>query len=746
MKTLNSHLSWLLPFILILLVPPKALADCPPAEERLCIGVVLGGGGARGGAHVGVLKVLEEEGIPVDVIAGTSVGSFIGGLYAMGKTPDEIEEILRSTAWEEGLNDSVEREDMPFRRKRQSDAFPINPELGFDGTEFKFPKGVAQGQRMGELIQRSVGSLPDLESFDDLLITYRAVAADIETGEAVVIDNGALFSAMQASMSIPGVVRPFEYNGRLLVDGGIANNLPVDVVRELGADIIIAVDIGTALPTRDQLTSSVAVLNQLVDFLIKDNVEYQKSLLGEQDILLTPRNDDVNMLDFDAFSNSIQIGYDEANKRRALITQIDVPTSAWERFSSRRNAIAEPELRVVAVNIENHSRLRDSIIVERLGFEVGDQFDQTTVQEGIDRTYALDVFERIDYHVEDTAEGQVLNIAATEKSWGPGYLDFQFQMQDDYKGSSEFSLGAAWTMTNINDLGAEWRTVVVGGTDKLIATDLYFPLEWAPLNHYISTGVIYKRDQLYIDTGNNLLANSIQSEVTTFLGQGWNFSNKSRVEVGALYSDGYVALPDIGDPVFNGGRVQYNSRGLYAEYFYDSLDNADFARRGRIFHVRFEDRKDSIDGDRGTPQTLETTWLEVYSIGDHTFSGQVRAESFRSDEVDVTVRQFELGGFLNLSGLPPSSLSGNHLRYANIVYKYRLLENDFGLFKSPIYLGASYEMGNVWDKRDQIDHQSLIESGSVFTGIDSPLGPIYLAYAKAEGGFDSFYFYLGSHY
>jgi NTE family protein len=695
---------------------------------------------------VGVLKVLEEEGIPVDIIAGTSIGSFIGGLYAMGKTPEEIEEILRSTSWEEGLNDSVEREDMPFRRKRQSDAFPINPEVGFNGTEFKFPKGVAQGQRMGELIQRSVGSLPDLESFDDLLITYRAVAADIETGEAVVIDNGALFSAMQASMSIPGVVRPFEYKGRLLVDGGIANNLPVDVVRGLGADIIIAVDIGTALPTRDQLTSSVAVLNQLVDFLIKDNVEYQKSLLGENDILLTPRNDDVDMLDFDAFSNSIQVGYDEANNNRASVAAIAMPPSAWASFAEERAAISEPELRVVAINVENNSRLRDSLIIERLGLEIGEQFDPNAVQEGVDRTYAMDVFERIDYHVEDAPEGQVLHIAATEKSWGPGYLDFQFQMQDDYKGSSEFSLGAAWTMTNLNDLGAEWRTIVVGGTDKLIATDVYFPLAWAPLNHYLSSGVIYERNQLYIDTGNSLLANSIQSDVTTFLGQGWNFSNKSRVEVGVLYTDGYVALPDIGDPVFNGRRVQYNSRGLYAEYFYDSLDNADFARRGRIFQMRFEDRRDSIDGDRGTPQTFETKWVEVYSIGDHTFSAQVRAESFRSDEVDITIREFELGGFLNLSGLPPSSLTGNHLRSANIVYKYQLLENDFGLFKSPVYLGASYEMGNVWDKREQIDHQSLIESGSIFTGVDSPLGPIYLAYAKAEGGFDSFYFYLGSHF
>ncbi|WP_298636882.1 patatin-like phospholipase family protein [uncultured Umboniibacter sp.] len=746
MKIVNTSLPSLLLLVVALVASTQATADCPPAEERPCIGLVLGGGGARGGAHVGVLKVLEEEGIPIDIITGTSIGSFIGGLYAMGKTPEEIEEILNSTAWEEGLNDSVKREDMPFRRKRQTDEFPINPEIGFDGAEIKFPKGVAQGQRMGELIQRSVGSLPDLKSFDDLLITYRAVAADIETGEAVIIDSGALFSAMQASMSIPGVVRPFEYNGRLLVDGGIANNLPVDVAQDLGADIIIAVDIGTALPTRKQLTSSVAVLNQLVNFSIKANVEHQKTLLGENDILLTPRNDTVGMLDFSAFSTSIQVGYNEADTKRTAIAEIDVPQSSWDEFAAERDALAEPEFRVVAINVENNSRLRDDIIIERLGFDIGDKLDHSAVQEGVDRTYALDVFERIDYHVVDVREGQILNIGATEKSWGPGYLDFQFQMQDDYKGSSEFSLGAAWTMTNINDLGAEWRTVVIGGTDKFISTDLYFPLEWAPLNHYITTGVTYERNQLYIDTENSLLAYSIQSDVTTSLGQGWNFGDRSRIEAGLLYTDGYVALPDIGDAVFDGRRVQYNSEGLYAEYFYDSLDSAAFARKGRIFQMRFEDRRDSVDGSRGTPQLMEATWLEVHSIGNHTFSGQVRAESLRSDQEEVTIRQSELGGFLNLSGLPPSSLTGNHLRYANIVYRYRLLENDFGLFKSPIYLGASYEIGNVWDKRDQIDHQSLIESGSIFTGVDSPLGPIYIAYAKAEGGFDSFYFYLGSQF
>jgi NTE family protein len=257
--------------------------------ERPKIGLVLSGGGARGAAHIGVLEVLEEMHIPIDCIVGTSMGSIVGGLYASGMSPAEINEALATIDWEDAFNDNIPREDRSFRRKRDDDLYLIKhkPGIGDDG-KIKLPTGFLQGQKIDLIFKELTLPVSDIKNFDQLNIPFRAVATDITTGEMVVFSSGDLAKSMRASMSIPGIFAPMEMDGRLLVDGGVSNNLPVDVARDMGAEIVIVVDISTPLKKREELTSALSITAQLTGILTRRNTEAQIATLSDKDILIVP--------------------------------------------------------------------------------------------------------------------------------------------------------------------------------------------------------------------------------------------------------------------------------------------------------------------------------------------------------------------------------------------------------------------------------------------------------------------------
>ncbi|MGL5359100.1 MAG: patatin-like phospholipase family protein, partial [Shewanella sp.] len=268
------------------------------AAERPKIGVVLSGGGAKGAAHVGVLKVLEELRIPVDYIAGTSIGAYVAGMYALGYSADEVEAIMMGTDWGSGYSDTIARNALSYRDKQLRDRYNIPINVGFNESAVRLPSGLLRGQTMSELLRQSTDLVQQFGDFDELAIPYRAVATDLETSAPVVLAGGSIAKAMQASATVPGALQPTQIGDKLLADGGIANNMPVDVVKAMGADIIIAVDIGSPLVTKDKLDSTIAVLDQLSNFLTTASTEQQKRLLGENDILIRPAINALSTTDF----------------------------------------------------------------------------------------------------------------------------------------------------------------------------------------------------------------------------------------------------------------------------------------------------------------------------------------------------------------------------------------------------------------------------------------------------------------
>ncbi|KLV06297.1 hypothetical protein ABT56_09355 [Photobacterium aquae] len=723
--------------------------------QRPKIGVVLGGGGAKGAAHVGVLKALEELHIPVDYIAGTSMGAYVGGLYATGMSADEIESLLTSVDWERGYQDRVERSDRRVREKQQEDRFQIKSEIGFDWWELKAPRGIVQGQTMGEILRTTSGNLPVFDSFDDLVIPFRAVATDIETLKPVVLDRGDLAEAMQASMSIPGLLPPMNLQGRLLVDGGITNNLPVDVVRAMGADIVIAVDISNDFKSRDELSNYFAVMDQLTDFMVRDNSKRQIALLKGGDLLIRPAIQGINTADFAKMPEAFERGY-QATMSEAL-TLAPMGQAVWfqdyvdHKQLRRRDLSYLDQLHIDELILVNNSSFADSVLLDRLQLEAGDTITSEQLAESVRNLYALDRFERVDYRIEENPAGNnAILLDVREKSWGPNFIDLRFALEDDFENSTDYSIGVAFNVTGLNQAGAEWRSELEYGTDKRIATELYLPFINEP-NLFTLFSAEYKiADKNIIFSGDEPSLDDIgffiPATYTDYIldsSVGWQPELWQEFRLGARYIYGdteYVGVPGV-----SAGKRE--SKAVYVSYQLDTLDDFMLPKWGNSVDVSMalsdENYDDGNVSNRDMAFELDVNWRGAYTFGNHTFMG--KAEYGQIDyTLSALVDPKEIGGFLNLSGIPKNGLTGNNKLFGAAIYRYHLAEQDFGLFKSSVFLGGSVEYGGVYnDPELGFSDRPLYTAGSVFTGITTPLGPLIVAYGQTEQNNNSFYLFFG---
>src|ERR1700728_2789494 len=317
------------------------LEGAPLVRPRICL--VLSGGGARGMAHIGVLKVLEELKIPIACIAGTSMGAVVGGLYASGMTAAQIETTMRSVDWQEAFRDAPPRRDLAFRRKQDDRNFLVRLPLGLKHGKILLPKGFIQGQKLQETLRQLTLPFSKSTDFDLLPTPFRAVATDLETGNAVVMGEGDLSIAMRASVSAPGVFAPVETQGRVLVDGGLAENLPIDVARAMHADILIVSDVSFPLQPRSALDSALSISNQMLAILVRKDSDRQRASLGPQDILIEPNLGPATATDFTASNSVITRGEDAARGDTRALSDYSVGDTAYRDYLARR-ARREPGL------------------------------------------------------------------------------------------------------------------------------------------------------------------------------------------------------------------------------------------------------------------------------------------------------------------------------------------------------------------------------------------------------------------
>ncbi|MGH8135816.1 MAG: patatin-like phospholipase family protein, partial [Steroidobacteraceae bacterium] len=525
---------------LCFLIAAPALAQAAPAEAaptRPRIGLVLSGGGARGLAHVGVLKVLDELHVPVDAIAGTSMGAVIGGLYASGMTAAEVESLVKSVDWNEAFDDRPPRADLSFRRKLDDRDYLVRFPLGLKAGKFRVPRGLIQGQKLTQILRRETISIAGIDDFDRLPTRFRAVATDLETGDRRVLASGDLTEALRASMSAPGVFAPVELNGRLLVDGGLVENLPVDVAREMGVDIVIAVDVGFQPVGRRELNSALAVSNQMLTIMMQRETDRQRALLVDGDVLIEPALGTMPSLDFTAVDQTVRHGIEGARGQSVRLAELGVGEMEWQNYVAARAAgeSAPPQIQFVRVD-EKSRRYRERLEAE-LAPVVGTTLDPAAMERRLSHLYGDDIFESLDYKIVREHETEGIEVSARRKSWGPNYVRFGFELRDDFEGSNSFSAGLRTQVTEVNKYGAEWQTDLRIGENPRFSSEFYQPIGYA-WDWFVAPRILVERRNFdFIADGEPLATYRVRNKEAG-LDIGREFASWGEMRVGLIRGTG----------------------------------------------------------------------------------------------------------------------------------------------------------------------------------------------------------------
>jgi len=713
-------------------VPPAAPAKAPR------IGLALSGGGARGLAHVGVLKVLEELRVPIHCVTGTSMGAIVGATFAAGRSPAEMEKLVLAADWDAIFRDQPPRKEIAVGRKFDDYKTLFAPQFGVKDGRLALPKGVIAGVSIETFFRELAAPAFGITDFGKLPIPFRAMATDIETGESVVLDRGSLAQAMRASMSVPGAIAPVEIDGRLLVDGGIANNLPIDEARKLCADVVIAVNISTPPLKRDEITSAVSVVGQLVNFLGKQTVDNQLKSLGPQDVLIAPDLGDISAGKFDRSVEAIGIGEQTTRAMADSLKRYGLPPERYAAFRAQQVAESKGLGAVDEIRIEGLQRTNPEVLRALVESKPGEPLLEEKVGADLRRIYGRGDFESISYRLVGGDTGpRAMVIEPKEKSWGPDYFRFGLGLASDFEGDNQFNLLAQYRKTWLNRLGGEWLTEVQIGQDTHLVSEFYQPLNQAGVWFAAPYGGIGQTLRGVFE-GDDKIA-----EYRVRLGQvgvdaGAVLGTWGQLRVGPVWSR-IDARVDTGSPVLPS--VRETTAGMRALLFIDQTDHAWFPTRGFGAGGSAYAALESF-GSAISYQRLEGSIRAAKSWGPHTFYLSASGGTDLGSDMPA-YESFTLGGPLRLSGYRINQFAGREYAFGRMLYYNRTLPLP-SILGSGVYVGGSAEVGWITDRFDGLPSPGTLWSGSVFLGADTFLGPVYVGFGLGRSNNWSLYLLLGA--
>lgn len=701
------------------------------------IGLVLSGGGARGLAHVGVLKVLERERIPVDVIAGTSMGAIVGGLYASGLSAQEVEAEVFKLDWNNVFATRVDRRALSQRRKEQD--FEVSPliELGIGRDGLKAPLGSVSSRGLEAHLRRLTLSARQVKDFDQLPTPFRAVATDMESGEAVIMKDGDLATALRSSMSVPGVFSPLEVNGRILGDGGLVNNTPVDVARAMGAQRLIVVNIGTPLSPRDTLNSLTGVTSQMINILTEQNVQQSLRSLRANDVLIAPELDGMTSADFDKAREFILRGEMQAE---ALVLRMqdlrvsEADYAAWRAQRKQREAAPAP---LAFVRFEGSALTQPETRSDVLWSQPGQLFDLSKAERDITILAASGDYQRTDYRLVRTPEGEGLVFDLEDKPWGPDYLQMGLDFSADNRGRSGFNLKLVHNRHWLDQHGSEWRNFIRLGSAPALGTEWYRPMDWRlpdGLSGFMAvSGVTQRRSLSYFaDPNGKLSANLDRSTTGAALEAGVNWRELGEFRLGWVHEvwRDEPSLTSAGFENLN-RKLRWTEQGWRIRMVFDQLDHAYFPTSGWRMEGRWLQGRSRADAEgllEGRLRYLDIQGQFAKSWGMHTLQGYGHVAL--SDGPERWVPRWGLGGFQQLSGYAPFQVSGAQFALLRLGYQIRV--SDLALTRG-VFVGGSVEMGNAWDRPQELWRGAKRKGLSLYVGADTAFGPVYTAVVQSPG-------------
>lgn len=703
------------------------------STDRPKIGLVLSGGGARGFAHIGVLKVLEENNIPVDYVVGTSMGSIIGGLYAIGLTPEDIENGVIGIAWDKVFKDFANRDYKSYRRKQDDyDFFNIH-RIGINDEGLNISPGLIEGQQIELALDRLAYPGFHIHDFDKLRIPFRAVATNIEDGEPFIIKSGNLARAMRASMSIPGALPPITIDGVKLVDGGIANNVPINVARSMGADIVIVVDVSAPLETKDDISSGVDVTAQLTTILTRRIADEQIKTMKSDDVLIVPGSPDVSSSDFGKYPELIATGYLAATEQLESIKKLSLDQEAFSSYVASLPVVAVKQPVIEFIEINNRTALRDDVLRVRIHQKIGEPLDIDQLEEDLSYIYGLDYSGSVVYSLEQREGKHGLIIYARNREWAHSYLQFGLQIDSAFEVHSITNFSASYNKNDLNDLAGEFRAVATIGSEPRLTGEYYQPVN-VDLDTFISAEAGFRTD--IVPTLIDQHIESVQriNRLFATISAGQLFLQNTKLSLGLSYNDGNINS-------ISGLKViepNFIESYYYVKLFHDSLDNLSYPNSGFYSNISFTANRKDLGADLDYEQ-IRLTISGARTFNRYTIFGRAIAETSSNEESIPLNALLIHGGFFELSGTVRNELLSPHFGLLEAAFFRRLGDITF----LPIYTGFSLETGNAWDTKSDIRADNLRYAGSIFIGAETFMGPIYIAIGATDRGESAVYLNIG---
>jgi NTE family protein len=663
-------------------------------------------------------------------------------LYASGMRADALERELRAVQWGKVFDNRVARQQLSQRRKEED--FEISPllELGWRNGELLAPLSAVSSRGLEALLRRYTLPVHDVRRFDQLPIPFRAVATDMESGAAVVLDSGDLALALRSSMSVPGVFSPTEVGGRVLGDGGLVNNLPIDVARAMGADVVIAVNIGTPPGGRETLNSAVGLTAQMLNLLTEQNVQRSLATLRPGDVLIAPPLGPLTSGDFDQAASFFDLGEAGARGRSDKLAPLALSAEAYAQWRADRPQHAGAGTRLAAVRIEGTVVTNPDRLLPLLESKPGDRFDPARAERDTARLAAGGDYVRTDYQLLQGArpeDGETLVFDLEDKPWGPNYLNLGLDLSTDFSGRSAFNLKLSHNRRWLTPNGTEWRNRVQIGEVPRFFTELYHPLAWtdSPANDWFLAGYASlerRRLMLYAADGDKELAafRRTTGVVGLDIGQPWGEFGELRLGWSHL-SLGTRLLILSGDlgVVAGSNRASWTEDALRARAVVDQLDFASFPQSGYRAAAEFWLGRRSGDL-RGSFHRVEAEATAAKSFGRHTLELHALVQTAQQSSLGGGTARYSLGGFHRLSGYQNGQLVGNHVLLLRMGWTRRLSQAP--TLTRGFFVGATLEAGNAWFDRQDVRLSGLRTGMSVYLGADTGIGPLYVGLTYAPRG------------
>jgi len=702
--------------------------------NRPRIGLVLGGGGARGAAHIGVLEVLDRLRVPVDCVAGTSMGALMAGAWVAGRSPSQLAAAMAQADWNDMFQDTPDHREIDFHNKEVMRRFLPGSETGIQAGGAVTPPGVVLGQKIKLFLNGVVHADSGEQLIEKLPIPLSIIATDIGTGERVVYRDGSLTNAMRASMSVPGLIAPLAYRGRKVVDGGLVDNLPVREVRErCGATVVIAIDVGSQPLPADQVTGLLGVTAQMVTLLTEQNVQASRASLTPSDIYIRPDLGDITSADFARHADAAARGRAAAQAHASRLAPLGVDEAQYAQWRLSMSSGPAVAVRIEEVQVVGLKHSDEQLVRRHIEQQPGQPLDTVALNRDLMRAFGDGYYEQMDYSVDRVGSRNVLRVMPVEKSWGPDYFRMGVQLEDNLSQGSSYQLRFGYQKTWLNDRGGELLFTGELGSRTGAAADYYQPLSAGNrLFGAVAASVNRERvDYFYLDqriaayrtTRTNLdVAAGIDLPRLGQLRAGWRLTRASN-------------HLDTGLDIFSLAPKR-NASGLLLRADMDQFDRLHFPRSGWSMNASWfvapgaDYSREQLD--------LRAAW----PLGEHVLGARL---SWTGSERGTLPLQdaARLGGFLNLTGYAAGQFIGDDVAYGHVRLERIIGRLPLGL-RGDMRVGVALEAGKLAHPLTVQQSTGWLGSLAVYLGGETPIGPAYVGVGRGSAGATNLYLFIGT--